>query len=102
CVFASFFGQKLFAPLNNFITALFREPVSNPITGSTGPDESKPILRRARAFILIGEDFHRVAVVEHCVQRYEATIHSGTHSSVSNLGVHTISKIDRGRTRGQR
>src|SRR5699024_5354720 len=51
---------------------------------------------------LIGEDFHRVAVVEHCVQRYEATIHSGTHSSVSNLGVHTISKIDRGRTRGQR
>ena len=90
-------GEQVFARLDGFFATLAGEPLPDLAAGPGALDEVQPVAARAGTVGLAGQDLDDVAVLDRRLQRREPSVDARTDGVVTDLGVHRVGEVDRGR-----
>ena len=85
------------ALLEGVLAPLPAEPLADLVARPRRRDEPEPVLRRALALRLRGEDVDRVAGAQLVVEGHELAVHLGADRAVPDLGVDRVGEVDRRR-----
>ena len=87
-------AKQALAERNRFLRFLVFEKAANVCAGLARDHEVQP--HRVRGCPVGSNDFHVVAVAQHCSRRHELAIHAGVDAVITDVGVNRIGEIDHG------